>query len=198
MDTEPSEYVRKLPIGERIPFPADGIPGWEIFPFEGDMQVKVLEPPVLPEPPREGEGGRECVVCATTDDQCAWTDEHWRLKSLRPAALPAVLILEPREHHDLTDLPPERAAELGTMIQRVERAILSLDGVGRVHLNKWGDGCAHLHLWFFARPTGMRQLRGTCLPLWDDVLPVQPEEQWREMLRKVAAAMAVDGGVARL
>lgn len=39
-----SPYVQRLPIGERIPFPADGIPYWEIFPFEGDLQVKVLEP----------------------------------------------------------------------------------------------------------------------------------------------------------
>ncbi|MGH3647875.1 MAG: HIT family protein [Micromonosporaceae bacterium] len=195
---EPSEYVKALPIGERIPFPADGIAGWEIFPFEGDIRVKVLEAPVLPEPPRYGEAGRECVSCATADDACVWTDEHWRLKSLEPRALPSVLILEPRAHHDMADLPPDLAARLGPMIQRVERAISSLDGVGRVHLNKWGDGGAHLHLWFFARPAGMMQLRGTCLPLWDDVLPVRSDEAWREMCRTVAAAMAAGGGVAHV
>lgn len=35
MATEPGDYVKHLPIGQEIPFNADGIPGWEIFPFEG-------------------------------------------------------------------------------------------------------------------------------------------------------------------
>ncbi len=38
------------------------------------------------------------------------------------------------------------------MTVRLERAIRSLDGVARVHVNRWGDGSAHLHLWFLARP----------------------------------------------
>jgi hypothetical protein len=42
----------------------------------------------------------------------------------------------------------------------------------------------------------MMQLRGTCLPLWDDLLPVPPGEQWDERLRKVATAMVADGGAA--
>ena len=36
---------------------------WDIFPFEGDLRVKHLEDPVLPEPPRTGEGGRPCDSC---------------------------------------------------------------------------------------------------------------------------------------
>src|SRR5262249_62025925 len=58
--------------------------------------------------------------------------------------------------------PPNMlAAELGVMTVRLERAIRSLDGVARVHVNRWGDGAAHLHLWFLARPYGRLQLRGT-------------------------------------
>jgi hypothetical protein len=41
-------FVTRLPIGQRIPLPSEGIPGWEVFPFEGDIRVKVLEEPVLP------------------------------------------------------------------------------------------------------------------------------------------------------
>ena len=41
MSVEPSEYVKRLPIGERIPFPSDGIPFWEVFPYEGELQIKV-------------------------------------------------------------------------------------------------------------------------------------------------------------
>ncbi|WP_354644440.1 HIT family protein [Kitasatospora camelliae] len=195
-----SPYVARLPIGERIPLPEDGIPFWEVFPYEGDLRIKVLERPELPEPPRDGEDGPEtCKECAREDADFLWTDDRWRLAGLGgPTALPTMLLLEPRAHHDLTDLPADLAAELGPMLQRVERAVLSLGGVGRVHVNRWGDGSAHLHLWLIARPEGMMQLRGTCLPLWDDVLPKAPVEEWRETNRRIAAAMAADGGTAHL
>jgi hypothetical protein len=107
-----------------------------------------------------------------------------------------VLILECRSHLDLGDLPNLLAAELGVMTVRLERAIRSLEGVARVHVNRWGDGSAHLHLWFLARPYGRLQLRGTFLTLWDDILPVIPEPQWRENLALVAAWLAEFGGKA--
>jgi hypothetical protein len=105
-----------------------------------------------------------------------------------------VLILESRSHLDLGDLPNLLAAELGVMTVRLERAIRSLAGVARVHVNRWGDGSAHLHLWFLARPHGRLQLRGTFLSLWDDILPTVPEDQWRENLALVAAWLADFGG----
>ncbi|MEV7228412.1 hypothetical protein AB0M79_15510 [Polymorphospora sp. NPDC051019] len=105
-----------------------------------------------------------------------------------------VLILESRSHLDLGDLPNLLAAELGVMTVRLERAIRSLDGVARVHVNRWGDGSAHLHLWFLARPHGRLQLRGTFLSLWDAILPPIPEGQWRENLALVAAWLAEFGG----
>ena len=37
-----------------------------------------------------------------------------------------------------------------------------------------GDGAAHLHIFFFARPAGFTQLRGTCMAIWDDLLPAAP------------------------
>jgi hypothetical protein len=114
----------------------------------------------------------------------------------RPTGLPMVLILECRSHLDLGDLPNMLAAELGVMTVRLERAIRSLDGVARVHVNRWGDGSAHLHMWFLARPYGRLQLRGTFLSLWDDILPVIPEAQWRENLALVAAWLADFGGKA--
>jgi hypothetical protein len=112
----------------------------------------------------------------------------------RPTGLPMVLILESRSHLDLGDLPNLLAAELGVMTVRLERAIRSLDGVARVHVNRWGDGAAHLHLWFLARPVGRLQLRGSFLSLWDDILPPIAESQWRENLALVAAWLAEFGG----
>ncbi|MET7748089.1 hypothetical protein [Micromonospora sp. NPDC005367] len=105
-----------------------------------------------------------------------------------------VLILESRSHLDLGDLPNLLAAELGVMTVRLERAIRSLDDVARVHVNRWGDGSAHLHLWFLARPYGRLQLRGTFLSLWDSILPPIPEAKWRENLALVAAWLADFGG----
>ncbi|MDM4721708.1 hypothetical protein QTQ03_19715 [Micromonospora sp. WMMA1363] len=105
-----------------------------------------------------------------------------------------VLILESRSHFDLGDLPNLLAAELGVMTVRLERAIRSLDGVARVHVNRWGDGSAHLHMWFLARPHGQLQLRGTFLSLWDSILPPIAESTWRENLALIAAWLADFGG----
>jgi diadenosine tetraphosphate (Ap4A) HIT family hydrolase len=168
---------------------------WPSFPFEGDMRVKPLAAPVNVEPARSGEDAAECVACNTPDDAYIWVSERWRVRAMdRPTGLPMVLILECRSHLDLGDLPNLLAAELGVMTVRLERAIRSLDGVARVHVNRWGDGSAHLHMWFLARPYGRLQLRGTFLSLWDDILPTIPEQQWRENLALVAAWLGEFGG----
>ncbi|WP_243704667.1 hypothetical protein [Micromonospora sp. KC723] len=168
---------------------------WPSFPFEGDLRVKQLDDPVSVEPPRKGEGLRECTACNAPDDAYIWVGERWRVRAMdRPTGLPMVLILESRSHLDLGDLPNLLAAELGVMTVRLERAIRSLDGVARVHVNRWGDGSAHLHMWFLARPYGRLQLRGTFLSLWDSILPPISESQWRENLAMVAAWLAEFGG----
>jgi diadenosine tetraphosphate (Ap4A) HIT family hydrolase len=168
---------------------------WPSFPFEGDLRVRQLDDPVPVEPPRKGEGHRECTACNAPDDAYIWVGERWRVRAMdRPTGLPMVLILESRSHLDLGDLPNLLAAELGVMTVRLERAIRSLDGVARVHVNRWGDGSAHLHMWFLARPYGRLQLRGTFLSLWDSILPPISEAQWRENLALVAAWLAEFGG----
>src|SRR5262249_32240100 len=143
----------------------------------------------------EGEEPSSCVACAATDDAYIWVSDRWRVRATdAPTGLPMVLILESRSHLDLGDLPNLLAAELGVMTVRLERAVRSLDGVARVHVNRWGDGSAHLHLWFLARPVGQLQLRGTFLSLWDDILPPVPEATWRENLAYVGAWLAEFGG----
>ncbi|MFI6940854.1 HIT family protein [Streptomyces sp. NPDC050418] len=201
MTTEPSPYVRNLPIGEQIPFSGEGIAMWDIFPFEPEgLRVKTLEPPVLPEPPREGESGPDtCAACRRPDEDFLWTDDHWRLVGFtEPEALPAMVMLQPRGHYDLHDLPPERAAEMGGMLQRVEQAVRSLGGIARVHVNKWGDGGAHLHLFLIGRPEGMQQMRGSGLILWGDVLPKVEPDVWAETNRRIGVAMAEGGGTAHI
>lgn len=149
------------------------------------------------EPPRKGEDIADCAACKTPDDAYVWVNERWRVRALdKPSGLPMVLILEPRSHLDMGDLSNLLAAELGVMTVRLERAIRSLDNVARVHVYRWGDGAAHFQLWFMARPKGRLQLRGTFLPLWDEILPPGSREEWGENLAMIAAWLAEFGGTA--
>lgn len=169
---------------------------WSTFPFDGEFKIRALDPPVELEPDREGEDPNTCTACKRPDDEYIWVDNRWRLRALGPTGLPIVLMLETRSHLDLGDLPNLLATEMGILTVRLERAIRCVDGVARVHVNRWGDGSAHLHLWFLARPYGQLQLRGTFLSLWDDVLPPVAERSWRENVAFVAAYLAEHGGQA--
>jgi diadenosine tetraphosphate (Ap4A) HIT family hydrolase len=110
-------------------------------------------------------------------------------------SLPGAVWLASRAHVDsFSDLPDEVARSFGPVAARVERAILSLGDVGRVHLNRWGDGAAHFHVWFIPRPLGMLDAAGMMLPLWEDVLPNVSDEELREAAERVATAMDAAGG----
>jgi diadenosine tetraphosphate (Ap4A) HIT family hydrolase len=196
---EPSAYLRRLPIGDRLPI--GEVVDDELFPLEGDIAVKPLAEPVIPEPHRHGEAGREpCWNCEHLDTDAIWSNDRWVLHANpdEPHGLPAVAVLLPREHGDLLDLPPHLATELGPMIQRVARAISALPEVGRVHVNRWGDGSEHFHVWFLARPLGMWQMRGAMLAVWDDLLPKVPPDEWRANLAGIAAALAMEDGRSHL
>ena len=190
---EPAEelYRRALAAADedaRLAMPP--VHEWETFPFEGDIRVRPLLPPVDAEPPRSGEGGVDCWRCRRGDSDAIWSDEHWLLSPLeKPSGLPVVLILEPRDHHDLDDLPESLARELGPLAQRIERAVRAVGEIGRVHVCRWGDGSEHFHLWFMARPARVPQLVGSFAAIWDDILPPLSEERWRANLAAVAAAL---------
>ena len=167
---------------------------WDTWPFQGPVQPRPLDPPVDEEKPRHGEGGVDCGRCAKPDSEYVWTNEHWRLFAFpRPAGLPVIVLLEPREHYEEpADLPDELAAELGVLISRLDRAISAVDGVGRVHVLRYGEGGAHLHWWFMGRPARMEQLRSSFAAIWDDVLPPTPEDVWNENLAAVVAALEAE------
>ncbi|AUY52881.1 hypothetical protein [Streptomyces sp. CB01881] len=203
----PDAYLAGLPIGEPLPFPVDGAPSWDIFPYEGELRVKALVAPELPEPPRQGEEGPEsCKQCARPDEDFLWTDEHWRLSTTdEPSGLPPSSCSSRATTTTCSTcrpgVPPSWArCGWGHLPAegwgRVEAALLSLGGIGRVHVNRWGDGAAHLHLWLIARPAGMMQLRGSTLPLWMDVLPPLSAEAGAATVGRIAAAMAAGGGTA--
>jgi diadenosine tetraphosphate (Ap4A) HIT family hydrolase len=157
---------------------------WDSFPFDGYMRPRALRPPSDREVPRAGAAGVDCISCAAPDSEYLWVSERWRLRSTpRPTGLPVILFLEPRAHYgEPGDLSDELAAELGYQIARVERAVRSVGGVGRVHVCRWGDGSEHLHWWFMARPARMPQLIGSFAAIWDDLLPPTPEAIWLDNL----------------
>lgn len=182
----------------RLPLPAQSM--WEIFPFEQEgIRTKPLEPPVLPEPPRGGEGGKDCRFCADPMRSAVWSDERWVVTRWdEPLGLPMGVTLLPRAHLDLGDLDDTHAAELGLLTVRLERAIRGLGDVGRVHVYKWGDGGAHLHMIYIARPLGLLQLRGSNLALWEEMLPRVEAEVFDADVRAVAHALAAGGGTAHV
>ena len=174
---------RRLPLARMT--------GWDISPFEADgLRVSPLRPPVLPEPARQGEDPAGCRSCGQRDEGL-WLDAHWRLTRVGGVGVPLVLMLHPRDHFDLADLPDERAAELGVLTTHIARNIEALPNIARAHVYRIGDGGAHLHVWFFARPEGQAQLYGSWLVVWDDLLPEYPED-----IAETDAAIVVDALIA--
>ncbi|MGA5298708.1 hypothetical protein ACPCHT_02195 [Nucisporomicrobium flavum] len=161
--------------GERR-LPLARMTGWDISPFEQDgLRVSPLRPPVLPETARHGEDPADCRNCRDRDEGI-WFNDRWRLARVPGVGVPLVLMLYPRDHHDMADLPDELAAELGLLTTRIVRHMQALPHVSRAHVYRIGDGAAHLHVWFFARPEGQAQLYGSWLVVWDDLLPEYPAD----------------------
>jgi diadenosine tetraphosphate (Ap4A) HIT family hydrolase len=174
--------------------PLSRMTGWEISPFEEEgLRVAPLRPPVLPEPARKGEDPTDCQSCRNRDEGI-WLDDHWRLTRVEEVGTPLVLMLYPRHHHDLTDLPDELAAELGVLTTHIARHIEALPNIARAHVYRIGDGGAHLHVWFFARPEGQAQLYGSWMVVWDDLLPEYPADVADADAALVAQAMVSSHG----
>lgn len=155
--------------------PLSRMTGWDLSPFEeAGLRVAPLRDPALPEPPRHDEDPDACQACTLEGE--VWSNDRWNLERISGTGMPLVLMLLPRAHHDMADLPDDLAAELGVLQVHLVRAIEALPHVGRAHTYRFGDGGAHLHVWFFARPEGQAQFFGSWLPVWDDLLPLYPDD----------------------
>lgn len=185
--------------GGRLPRPGYG--EWDIFPWEavdGAVAPRVLQPPV-DEPTRAGEGDKPCDACAGFDpERVVWEDDNWVLVHRgQPSGLPLVLVLYTREHLDFGDLDDDLASEYGRIANRLVRIIEHLPHIGRVHVQRIGDGGMHLHIWFLGRTHRLANVLGSPAAEWDDILPPGPEDVWREDLHAVATKLANWGGTAR-
>jgi len=164
------------------------------LPFAEPLTPVPLGPRVIPEPPRPGDpGGPDCRICAgpAGQQESIWSDANWVLRNPGQTSLPGAVWLATRAHVDsFADLPPDVAAGYGPLVGRIERAILGLGDVARVHVYRWGDGVAHFHIWFVPRPLGMLEARREMLMLWEDRLPPASPEAITATGRKIGAALA--------
>lgn len=185
-----ADSERRLPLARMT--------GWDISPFEQDgLRVSPLRPPVLPERPRHGEDPADCDACRS-QEKGIWVSDRWRLDRIAGVGVPLVLMLYPRDHYDMSDLPDELAAELGVLSTHIVRHVEALPGISRAHLYRIGDGGAHLHVWFFARPEGQAQLYGSWLVVWDDLLPEYPADVAEADAAAVADALVASYGGRRM
>jgi diadenosine tetraphosphate (Ap4A) HIT family hydrolase len=195
-------HARVLAAAPDGRLPAGPMAGWDIFPWEvvdGEVRPKPLAAPG-PEAPRMGdEGGAPCGACAGFDpEKVVWEDERWVLTAEpAPTGLPLVLILSTRDHEDAGQIDDDLASEFGRIANRLVRIIENLPHIGRAHVNRWGDGSAHFHVWFFARPAGFAQIKGSYAVEWDDILPPGDDAVRRADLHTVATKLANWGGHAR-
>jgi len=192
-----ARVVAAVGEGGRLPMPP--VHEWDMFPWEivdGELVPKVIRPPLEAEPPRAGINGTDCRICAGPDDAVKlW--ESWNFHVLRPAkptGMPLVLWLNANEHLDFTDMDDELAAEFGRISVWLARIMSGLPHIGRVHVNRWGDGSEHLHSWFIARPARLPGIIGSLAVEWDAILPPPPEDVWLADCATIARKLANHGG----
>ncbi len=184
----------------RLPVAVAEMPGWDIYPYELDpLRRKPVRPLADEEPPRRGETHAECWCSQgppPPDDGVTriWTNQRWHLDLRADSGLPVTATLMPFEHHDLGNLPADLAAEMGQLIVTVADAVEHVPSVGRAQLAKYGDGGAHLHLFFFGRPARMLQLRGSPLLDWEENLPRVPLEVLQANAEVIAERLVVHVG----
>ncbi len=203
---EPAEevYARVVAaVGADGHLPMPPSSDWDIFPWEVvDSQIvpRTLQAP-SDEPARSGESDEKpCAACTNgfAAERIVWENDAWVLTHHgAPSGLPIVLTLSSREHLDLGTLDDDEASQLGRITNRLVRIIENLPEIGRVHVNRWGDGGSHFHQSFFARTARLTHVLGSPAMEWDDILPPVPEDIWRNDLSTVAEKLANWGGEAR-
>jgi len=172
--------------------PLGSMAEWEVFPFEAQgLTPKPLGERVVPEPSR----ARTADACGTCralarDELVLHTGS--RLAVIRPGGTSLVFVANvvAREHETLDGLDEAADEELGRLVARTYRALRALPGVGNVQISKWENGGGHLSVNVLARPLGVLELRGSNLPVWADMLPDIPQDEYDERAEAVRAALS--------
>ncbi len=184
-------------VGEDGRLPMPPVHEWDMFPWEGEMRPKMVQPPLEAEQPRGGEADKPCWCAQGEPRNMIWRDERWFVRSFdKPGGLPLILVLAPFEHIDFADMDDEQAAEHGQISNWLHRIMAHMPNIGRVHVCKWGDGSAHMHVWFIARTARLPHIVGSMAVEWNEMLPPVPEDVWRADLEYVARHLANHAGEA--
>ena len=182
----------------RTDAPDLGFVEWSAFPWAaeaGQVVAKDLEPPAGADRARDGEGGRGCRRCENPDEGVVWGNERWSVAANREGRGGLLALwLQTREHMDFGEMDEDLASEFGRLTLRLHNAMLALPHAGRVHLGKWGDASAHLHVLAMVRPARLPQVIGSFAVEWDDLLPRVPEDVWQREVDEVAMVMASGEG----
>jgi diadenosine tetraphosphate (Ap4A) HIT family hydrolase len=184
-------------VGENGRLPTPPLAEWDAFPWEvvdGAIVPKVLPAPA-DEEPRAGEGGKPCPTCERDPALDIWENDRWVVtRTPEPGGLPLTLFLQSKEHQDFSEMDDKTASEYGRIAVWLSRIMCHLPHVGRVHVNRWGDGSSHLHVWFFARTKGQPAILGSYAAEWDHILPAVPDDVWRADLHTIAQKLANHDG----
>ena len=161
---------------------------WESFPFDGEMRPRRSRRRRRREAaPRRGRP--DCWACAGADEDYIWTTSAGgciRSTPERAAGRPAPRAARAPRRPDAcrTSWLPSWAS----LIARIERAVRAVDGIGRVHVGRWGEGSSTC-------TGGSWPARAAC-PAREQLRrdlgrrpPAGPEAQWRADLEAVAAAL---------
>jgi hypothetical protein len=172
--------------------PLGAMADWEVFPFERDgLTPKPLGERVVPEPSRD-RSPEACGTCRALgrDDLVLHTGS--RLAVIRPGGTSLMFVANvvARAHERLDDLDEAADQELGRLVARTYRALRALPGVGNVQVSKWENGGGHLSVNVLARPLGVLELRGSNLPVWADMLPDIPADEYDARAEVVRAALS--------
>lgn len=197
MPESPEEiYARVVAtVGATGRLPMPDIADWAMFPWElvdGALAPKVVQPPLEFEAPRSGVGGDDCALCeGTTGAVRIWQSEAFHVtRPSEPGGSPMVLFLNANEHLDFPELNDEQAAEFGRLSVWLTRIVEALPHIGRVHLNRWGDGSEHMHTWFIARPERLPGIIGATAWEWTATLPPVDRDTWLADCAAVAHRLA--------
>jgi diadenosine tetraphosphate (Ap4A) HIT family hydrolase len=188
-------------VGEKGRLPMPPVHEWDMFPWEvvdGQLLPKVVQAPLADaEPPRWGESpDKPCGTCAGGENALVvWENERWMVsRGEKPGGLPLMLFLQSREHLDFPDMDDTMASEYGRISTWLCRIMSNLPDIGRVHVNRWGDGGSHLHVWFIARTARLPHIIGSMAVEWEEMLPPVPEDVWLADIRNVARKLATHDG----
>ena len=179
-------------VGDDGRRPLGSMADWEVLPIEREgLRARPLSEYADPEPDR-GKEQSDCRTCQALELEPQVLHTGDALAVIRPGAtsLPFVANVVTRHHVLLDDLDDDGHVELGRLVARTYAAVQALDGVGNVHITKWENGSGHFSMNVMARPRGVLQLRGSNLPVWADMLPNIPQDEYDARADVVRAALA--------